>query len=1468
MSILKIVGTLSLLMSFSVSAETLNYSGRLTLPSGKPVDGPVNLTVEIYSNAALVCTKTVNSVSLSNGVFNIEADFGSSCTGGKTFTETAETSINASESLFVKISDITNVPTVEYPLQSITNAPVSSVALKSLLSSAVVDQSISDTSMKGVGSNCDSGKVLKADGSGGFACSDDLTGNVGDITGVTAGTGLLNGGTSGDVTLDVDVGTSNGQIAQVGAGNVLATSIVPDLDATKITTGTISNSRLSVSGTSSDGILNQTDWNTFNDKQDVITTGTTSQYLRGDLSLATLNTDAVTEGTNLYFTNSRAKGAVVDDSISAVITDKAPSQKAVQDALDLKQDSGANATFTKITVNDQDAVTVNPFGTNAGETSEVRFKELVASGTNYVAIKAPDAIAADYTLILPVDDGDANEILQTNGSGVLSWSSATSTITGVTAGGELAGIYPNPTIKTSVIDSDNIVDGSIVNGDINASAGITATKIGSGDVDNTELDYLNGVTSSIQTQLDSKQGSITAGTTAQYLRGNLSLATLDTDAVPEGSNLYYTDARAKGAVVVDAINNSATSTSPSENAVFDALALKSDASDVSTNTTNIATNVTNIATNVTDIGLKQDAVTSSTDLSTKDLDAANLEIRQLGALTFQDDDSTNNIKLKSPNTISSDIVLTLPDSDGSNGEVLSTDGSGNLDWVASSAGSVTSVVGGAGLTGGTITSTGTLAVDVGTTNGKIAQVGAGNVLATSIIPDLAATKITSGTVANARLDSSVSLLGQSITGSEITDGTLLDIDFSGVGSVCSSGQYLEAQGDGTLNCVTIPLATAILTDGINDSVTNKAPTENAVFDALALKLNIPGSCTSGQILSYNGSAYVCADDGVADDAVTAAKIDLSATTEAVSITNVTTTQRNALTPSAGTIVFNTTSSNLEIYNGSDWVVSFGSETKINRAKLKLSADQTVAAGDIVSFDTATSASSGITNTSNGFDLKAGRTYRIEASLNHQGSDGASKYVGYSLSVGGSSIGETAFTSAPNGGSTFGFGSGILEFYTPLVDENVKVKITSDNIGAGFITKAYNTYFMVTELNYSTASSGGDTIATKTTAERDAIASPSTGTTIYNSTTGTLEIYNGSSWDSVVKSDSASNTISAAKIDLSSTSDALTITSLTTAQRNALTPTAGMIIYNTTTTSQEVYNGTTWVSGSSRVASTRYSTDSGTAFTTGSSTVIDFEDKSFDNDNLVTTGGSWGYAVPATGIYRITSMLRSNALTPTSIGNDYSIRILIDGVQDSYLALKSSQHTTNDVLSIQGTTIIEAEKDEVISLKFHNSLGATWTNNGSGDYNWVTIEQVEEVVNVIPPSIQTKYKTKALQSSTALDSNDVEFSDLTFSNLTVGETYRMTYSIHSETSDGGSSFIDCSIIEKPSDTALPESRFEFGASSHGATLREVSVKSLIVVASSASYTLKCSKTGQMKFLASSTYLTVEELKNHIETSDWD
>jgi hypothetical protein len=53
--------------------------------------------------------------------------------------------------------------------------------------------------------------------------------------------------------------------------------------------------------------------------------------------------------------------------------------------------------------------------------ASVKFFEGTGGGTNYAAVKAPATLAGDYTLTLPADDGDAGQLLSTDGSGGLSW---------------------------------------------------------------------------------------------------------------------------------------------------------------------------------------------------------------------------------------------------------------------------------------------------------------------------------------------------------------------------------------------------------------------------------------------------------------------------------------------------------------------------------------------------------------------------------------------------------------------------------------------------------------------------------------------------------------------------------------------------------------------------------------------------------------------------------------------------------------------------------------------------------------------------------------------------------------------------------------------------------------------------------------------------------------------------------------
>lgn len=87
-------------------------------------------------------------------------------------------------------------------------------------------------------------------------------------------------------------------------------------------------------------------------------------------------------------------------------------------------------------LSEQNALEINPFGTGAGETSEIRFLELLANGTNYVGFKAPDTISTNKIWVIPSADGTSGQVLSTDGSGGLSWAtvSGSGTSTSYSAG--------------------------------------------------------------------------------------------------------------------------------------------------------------------------------------------------------------------------------------------------------------------------------------------------------------------------------------------------------------------------------------------------------------------------------------------------------------------------------------------------------------------------------------------------------------------------------------------------------------------------------------------------------------------------------------------------------------------------------------------------------------------------------------------------------------------------------------------------------------------------------------------------------------------------------------------------------------------------------------------------------------------------------------------------------------------------
>ena len=101
-------------------------------------------------------------------------------------------------------------------------------------------------------------------------------------------------------------------------------------------------------------------------------------------------------------------------------------------------DSGGNAAIHevggKFYTDIVDGATATPadFKVGNGSTSggTLKIMEDTDNGSNFVGLKAPDTIGSNFTLTLPTADGTNGQVLGTNGSGVLSFVSTTSSIEG------------------------------------------------------------------------------------------------------------------------------------------------------------------------------------------------------------------------------------------------------------------------------------------------------------------------------------------------------------------------------------------------------------------------------------------------------------------------------------------------------------------------------------------------------------------------------------------------------------------------------------------------------------------------------------------------------------------------------------------------------------------------------------------------------------------------------------------------------------------------------------------------------------------------------------------------------------------------------------------------------------------------------------------------------------------------------
>jgi hypothetical protein len=120
---------------------------------------------------------------------------------------------------------------------------------------------------------------------------------------------------------------------------------------------------------------------------------------------------------------------------------------------------------TSFTSTLQGGFNLSPYGTSPGNTGEIHFSELSANGSKYVGFRAPNSISNDQIWVLPAADGTAQQVLTTDGSGNLSWSSSSSgSVTAVTATSPLSSTGGN-TPQLSITQATSVASGYLSSSD-------------------------------------------------------------------------------------------------------------------------------------------------------------------------------------------------------------------------------------------------------------------------------------------------------------------------------------------------------------------------------------------------------------------------------------------------------------------------------------------------------------------------------------------------------------------------------------------------------------------------------------------------------------------------------------------------------------------------------------------------------------------------------------------------------------------------------------------------------------------------------------------------------------------------------------------------------------------------------------------------------------------------------------------
>jgi hypothetical protein len=717
------IGAISVLSGFGSLAHaqsspfTMTYGGRLTLPNGTPVKGPVTLRVSFFATASggapLAAPMDKTNVALENGVFQI--DLGD--------LPSVHNVLSSNAAVFVEITDTAN--SVVYPRQRITAVPY---ALKVPVDGSTIGY--------------DASGRLKVVGSGGGSVN-SVNGQSGSVE---LTTDQVNEGSTNKYFSESAVRASL-SAAQGGAlqynestGQFFIPSAWLPLNGSLAMAG-----MMNMGGNKISGLADPTQSN------DAVTKSYADSKLGGFVLDQSAKTQGSVikwdgEGQKFYFGPDQlgaAGGGIASmNSLSeasqtfaiSTVNGTAPAWTSSGSIHTLNLPMASTSGVTAGLLSRADFDTFNGKQAPLSITSIVQVESLnaatlqlrpsaVAAGgnaANFIGFKAPDYLATSVVWKLPANDGSIGQVLKTDGAGNLSWVTAGGggTPSGA-AGGDLTGSYPNPTLNNTTVTAGTYpkvtVDAkgrvtaghsTISNADIDAAATIADTKLATittaGKVSGNAVSggtisaTLSGMASNVSGTVAIANGG-TGAATAVAAFDALSPLTIVGDILIAGAS--GADARLPGNTntakqFLTSTGTGSAATTPSWSALAAAdvpwaspgaigfTTASTGAFTTLTTTGNVGMGTTTPVARLDVVGTGRFTTVLTTGQNAHEIQPFGSAAGSTGEIRFDElvANGLNYIGFKAPNLVATNTIWTLPSADGSNGQVLSTNGAGILAW--------------------------------------------------------------------------------------------------------------------------------------------------------------------------------------------------------------------------------------------------------------------------------------------------------------------------------------------------------------------------------------------------------------------------------------------------------------------------------------------------------------------------------------------------------------------------------------------------------------------------------------------------------------------------------------------------------------------------------------------------------------------------------------------------------------------